>query len=338
MDALQMMRVFARVAQRASFTAAAEDLRMSRASVTKHVVAVEERHGVRLLDRTTRSVSVTEAGRVYLERCLECLQAYDDSEAAIGGLDAEPRGLLRVAAPFDFNRHLRDLLTQFMKAYPAIELDLRLSNRTLDMVDEGIDVYLRITNSIDAGLIARPLAITTLGLFGARDYFRKHRRPRAPADLAHHRFALFNEPPVLDEWTLERRGKRTKVRLRHAIVANSGELAMAAVYSGIAMGVMPSFLLSPEHADVLEPVMLEWSVGQRGIYAVYPHRRFVPSKVRAFVDFLRAALGNGSRDPWWPQSIPRPGTGGGLVQSSDLDARESLVGSERPRRRRARLR
>src|SRR5262245_20061516 len=99
MDALQMMRVFARVAQRASFTAAAEDLRMSRAAVTKHVAAVEERHGVRLLDRTTRSVNVTEAGRVYLERCLECLQAYDDSEAAIGGLTAEPKGLLRVAAP-----------------------------------------------------------------------------------------------------------------------------------------------------------------------------------------------------------------------------------------------
>jgi DNA-binding transcriptional LysR family regulator len=243
-----------------------------------------------------------------------------------------------VAAPFDFNRHLRDLLTRFMKAYPAIEFDLRLSNRTLDMVDEGIDVYLRITNSIDAGLIARPLAITTLGLFGARDYFRKHRRPRAPSDLTQHRFALFNEPPVLDEWTLERRGKRTKVRLRPAIVANSGELAMAAVSGGLAMGVVPSFLLPPEQADVLEPVMLEWSIGRRGIYAVYPHRRFVPSKVRAFVDFLRAALGNGSRDPWWPPSIPHPGTGRGPVELPDLNAREPPPGGDRPRRRRSRLR
>src|SRR5437867_1761072 len=129
MDALQMMRVFARVAQRASFAAAAEDLRMSRASVTKHVAAIEERLAVRLLDRTTRSVSVTEAGRVYLERCLECLQAYDDSEAAMGGLTAEPKGLLRVAAPFDLNHHFPELVMQFMKAHPAIELDLRLSNR-----------------------------------------------------------------------------------------------------------------------------------------------------------------------------------------------------------------
>jgi DNA-binding transcriptional LysR family regulator len=307
MDALQTMRVFARVAQRASFTAAAEDLRMSRASVTKHVAAVEERHGVRLLDRTTRSVSVTEAGRVYLERCLECLQAYDDSEAAIGGLTAEPKGLLRVAAPFDLNRHLRELVTQFMKAYPAIELDLRLSNRTLDMVDEGIDVYLRVTNSIDAGLIARKLAITTIGVFGARSYFRTHRRPQSPADLAKHRFALFNEPPVRDDWTFERRGKRTNLRLRPGIVANSGEMIAAAVCSGAVLGVLPSFLLPPEHADLLEPVTLEWSLGQRGIYAVYPHRRFVPSKVRAFVDFCRRALGDGTRDPWWPPSIPTPG-------------------------------
>jgi len=306
MDALQTMRVFARVAQRASFTAAAEDLRMSRASVTKHVVAVEDRLGIRLLDRTTRSVSVTEAGRIYLERCLECLQAYDDSEAAIGELTAEPKGLLRVAGPFDFNRHFRELITEFMKAHPAIDLDVRFSNRTLDMVDEGIDVYLRITDSIDAGLVARPLAITTLGLFGARSYFRKHGRPRTLADLGKHRFALFNEPPVRDEWTFERRGKRTKVRLRPAIVANSGEMNVAAVRSGVAMGVLPSFLLPVEHADLV-PVLLDWSLGHRRIFAVYPHRRFVPSKVRAFVDFFRASLGDGSRDPWWPHSIPTPG-------------------------------
>ena len=180
-DALQMMRVFARVAQRASFAGAAEDLRMSRASVTKHVAATEERLGVRLLDRTTRSVSVTEAGRVYLERCLECLQAYDDSEAAIGGLTAEPKGQLRVAGPFDLNRHLPDLIAKFMRAHPAIQIDLRLSNRTLNMIDEGIDVYVRITNSIDADLIARPLAITRLGLFGAHSYFSKHPRPRTPS-------------------------------------------------------------------------------------------------------------------------------------------------------------
>jgi len=299
MDALQMMRVFARVAQRASFAAAAEDLRMSRASVTKHVAAIEEQHGVRLLDRTTRSVSVTEAGRVYLERCLECLQAYDDSEAAIAGLAAEPRGRLRVAGPFDFHHHLPRLVAQFMKAHPEIDLDLKLSNRTLDMVDEGIDVYVRITNSLPPEFVARQLAITRLGVWGAPSYFKKHKRPRTPAELAEHRFALFNEPPLLDEWIFERDGKRTKVRLKPRLVTNAGEGHVAAVLEGVTLGLIPSFRLPPDHARRLEPVLREWSLGHRGIYAVYPHRRFVPAKVRAFVDFLRGALGDANRDPWW---------------------------------------
>ena len=302
-----MMRVFTRVAQRASFAAAAGDLRMSRASVTKHVAAIEERLGVRLLDRTTRSVSVTEAGRVYLERCLECLQSYDDSEAAIDALSAQPKGLLRVAAPFDFNRHLPDLIARFMTAHPAIELDLRLSNRTLDMVDEGIDVYLRVANTLEGDSIARRLATTRFGLWGARSYFRKHPRPRTPSDLAQHRFALFNEPPVLDEWIFERSGKKTKVSLRPSVVANSGDMLVAAVCSGVTLAVLPSFLLAADHVAHLEPVLLDWSLGQRGIYAVYPHRRFVPSKVRAFVDFFRTALGHGNHDPWWPAAFPAPG-------------------------------
>jgi len=303
-----MMRVFARVAQRASFAGAAEDLRMSRASVTKHVAAIEEQHKVRLLDRTTRSVSVTEAGRVYLERCLECLQAYEDSEAAIGGLAAEPRGLLRLAGPVDFNRHLPPLVAQFLKAHQAIDVELLLSNRTLDMVDEGIDVYVRVTNSLPPDVVARRLATARLGLWGAPSYFRKHKRPRTPADLAEHRFALFNEPPLRDEWVLSRAGKRTTVRLKPRLVTNAGEGHVAAVCEGVTLGVIPSFLLPPDPARRIEPVLPEWSLGPVGVYAVYPHRRFVPAKVRAFVDFMRNELGDGNRDPWWPVAIPIPGS------------------------------
>ncbi len=304
-----MMRVFARVAQRSSFAAAAKDLRMSRASVTKHVAAIEERHGVRLLDRTTRSVSVTEAGRTYLERCLECLQAYDDSEAAVGALSAEPRGLLRVAGPFDLHRHLPRHVARFMKAYPSVDVELRLSNHTLDMVDEGIDVYVRVTNALPPEVVARQVAITRLAVWGAPSYFRKHPRPRAPGDLVHHRFALFNEPPVLDEWTFERDGRRTKVRLKPGLVTNSGEGTVAAVLEGVALGVIPSFLISADEAARLEPVLLDWSLGARGVHAVYPHRRFVPAKVRAFVEHLRSALGDGRSDPWWPAPIALPGSG-----------------------------
>lgn len=305
------MRVFARVAQRASFAGAAHDLRMSRASVTKHVVALEKRLGTRLFDRTTRSVSVTEAGRIYLDGCLNCLQAYDDSEAAVGELSTQPKGVLRVGAPFDMNRHLPDLFARFMSAHPAIDLDVRLSNRTFDMVDEGIDVYLRVTNTLGPDVIARRLATTWLAVWGARSYFERHERPRTPLDLRSHRFAVFNEPPILDTWAFERDGQSDEVRMRAKLVANSGDVLISAVCRGAALAVLPSFLLTPDHLAQIEPVLLEWNIGHRGVYAVYPHRRFVPSKVRAFVDFACQVLGDGSRDPWWPAMFPLPGSARG---------------------------
>jgi DNA-binding transcriptional LysR family regulator len=175
------------------------------------------------------------------------------------------------------------------------------------MVDEGIDVYLRISNTLDGESIARRLATTRLGVWAARGYFRKHPRPRSPSDLERHRFALFNEPPVHDEWTFERNGKRKRVKLQPSVVANSGDVLVAAACSGLTLAVLPSFLLTPEQAGLIEPVLPGWSLGERGVYAVYPHRRFVPAKVRAFVDYLRTALGDGSRDPWWPAGVPVPG-------------------------------
>jgi DNA-binding transcriptional LysR family regulator len=195
-----------------------------------------------------------------------------------------------------------------MKAQPAIDLELLQSNRTVDMVDEGIDVYVRITNSLPPDLVARPLAITRHAVWGSPDYFRRHGRPRTPAELSEHRFALFNEPPLLDEWVFERRGRRTSVRLKPRLVTNGGDGYIAAVCEGVMLGMIPSFLLPPDHAKRLEPVLLDWSLGHRGVYAVYPHRRFVPAKVRAFVDFLRTALGDGSGDPWWPAALPVPGS------------------------------
>ena len=307
MDSLKLMQVFARVAQRSSFAAAGRDLRMSPASVTRHVAAIESQAGVRLLDRTTRKVHMTEAGRIYLERCLECLQAFGDADAALSELAAGPRGQLRVAAPFDLShRHLPSLITSFMKTHPEVSLDVHLSNRVLDMVDEGIDVYLRITNSLDSRYVARKLATTRIALWGAPAYFRKHGRPRKLADLAAHRFTIFDEPPCLDEVVFERSGKRTTVKLQRGIVSNSGDVLLQAVREGLVLGLLPSFNLPKHCGKDLEPVMLEWSLGKRGLYAVYPHRRFVPSKVRAFVDALRSALGDPDQDPFWPADIPVP--------------------------------
>src|SRR5579859_3800023 len=144
MDSVESMRVFARVAHRAGFAAAARELNLSRAAVTKHIASLESRIGARLLNRTTRNVSLTEAGRVYLERCLECLQAFEAANASVSELSSAPRGLLRITAPVEYgNTHLAPILAALLARYPEVTVDLRLSNRVIDLVEEGIDIALR---------------------------------------------------------------------------------------------------------------------------------------------------------------------------------------------------
>lgn len=298
------MKVFARVAHHASFAAAARELRMSTATVSKHVNALETHMRVRLLDRTTRRVALTEAGRVYLDRCLECLQALDDADASVSELAKEPRGLLRVTAPIDFGQHLMPIVTDLMSAYPNIAVDLRLSNRVVDLVDEGIDVAVRAAPALDGRYVARPLARTRLVFFGAPGYFRRHGRPRKPEDLSSHRCVVFAEPKPMDEPVFARNGREVRVKLTPVMLTNSGEAGCIVVQQGVVLGAMPSFLA---HRDLvagrIEPVLLDWTLPEYRLFAVYPHRRFVSPKVRVFIDALAARFGDGADDPWWPKKI-----------------------------------
>jgi DNA-binding transcriptional LysR family regulator len=302
MDAVQSMKVFVRVAQRSSFAAAARDLRLSPGAVTKHIAALEARLGARLLERTTRKVAATEAGHLYLERCLECLQALEDADASVTALAKDRRGVLRVTAPVDFTSNLMpEVLAGFMEAHPGIVVDLRPSNRTMDLVEEGIDVAVRVARSLDGPYVARPLAVSRLALWGAPAYFRKHGRPRVPDDLASHRCLIFAEPRPFDEMVFERDGRQKRIKLSAAMMSSSGEALRLAAHRGLGLMPCPSFMARGDfEAGLIEPVLLDWSLGAFGVYAVYPHRRFLSPKVRLFVDALRAAYGDGSRDPWWP--------------------------------------
>jgi DNA-binding transcriptional LysR family regulator len=306
MDSVQSMRVFARVALRTGFAAAARDLRMSSAAVTKHIAALETRVGARLLNRTTRKVILTEAGRVYLERCLECLQAFEAADASVSELASAPRGLLRVTAPVEYgNIHLAPLIADFMDRYPDIVVDLRLSNRVVDLVEESIDVALRVAVSLDASYVARPLANLRAAFWGSPAYFRKHGRPRKPEDLSQHRCLVFAEPSPREEVVFERDGVQKRVKLKTALLSNSGEALAVGVCKGAGLALMPSFLAAPEHAaGRIEPVLLDWSVGVGRLFVMYPHRRSVSPKVRVFLEALREAYGNDpTRDPWWPAEL-----------------------------------
>lgn len=302
MDTFDSMRVFVRVAQRAGFAAAARELDLSPAAVTKRIAALEARVGARLLDRTTRKVALTEAGRVYLERCLECLQALDDAEASVSDLSVAPRGQLRISSPVELAAHVAPVVAAFVGKYPQVAVDLRVSNRIVDLVDDGFDLAIRAAATLDGRHVARPLGAMRLGVYASPSYLRKHGRPRRPAELARHRALVFVEPRTTDSLVFERGGKQTRVDVVPAVTSNSGEVLRELAIAGAGiMPAVPSFLV---HAAVedgrLEPLLRDWTLLPRPkLWAVYPHRRFLPAKVRLFVEALRAAFGGDpERDPW----------------------------------------
>jgi len=285
-DTLQTMRVFVRVAQLSGFAAAARELRMSPAAVTKHVAAAEDRVNARLFDRTTRRVALTEAGRVYLERCVDALQAVEDAEDAVVTVTKVPRGILRVAAPVDLQRWLAPIVTAFSRANPSVMLDVRLSNRVVDIVEEGIDVAIRIAPALDGSYVARPLGDVGPLLVASPAYLRAHGHPRRPADLAKHRALVFSEPRWLDELTLARGPRKTLVKLSPVLLSNNGESLRAAAIDGIGISLRLTYLVADDiAAGRLERVLPEWSIVPTfRLWAAYPHRRYSTAKVRAFLE------------------------------------------------------
>jgi DNA-binding transcriptional LysR family regulator len=295
------MQVFVRVAQHVGFAAAARDLQMSPAAVTKHVTALEARLGTRLFDRTTRRVGLTEAGRLYLERCLECLHTLEDADASVSEFAKAPGGLLRVTAPIDFGDSLVPVLTQVMKDHPNVVVDLRLSNRVVDMVEEGVDIGVRIAPSLDGAYIARPLARVHLLVVGSPGYFRQYGRPERPGDLATHRCFAFTEPRPMLEMPFVQGRREERVKLNVVMMSNNGEALISAVRAGVGLCIVPTFMARRDlDSRRLEVVLADWTLPEYRVFAVYPHRRFVSPKVRVLLEALAATFGDGTTDPWWP--------------------------------------
>jgi DNA-binding transcriptional LysR family regulator len=300
------MQVFVRVAQHSGFATAARELRLSTSAVSKHVSSLESGIGARLFDRTTRQVALTEAGRVYLEHCLECLHAIEDADASVARLGHAPAGKLRVTAPVDFSESLVPVVAALMNENPRISVDLRLSNRVVDMVEEGVDVGIRVAPSLDGRYVARPIARTQLAIFGAPEYLRIHGRPGRPEDIAAHRNLAFTEPRLMSELVFARAKRVVRVKIDPVMMSNHGEALLVAARKGVGLGVAPSFMVSRDFATGgLEPVLSDWSLPSFGVFAVYPHRRFLSPQVRLFLEALTAQFGDGTRDPWGSGSRPR---------------------------------
>lgn len=286
MDTLASIRVFRQVVDSGSFVAAADRLDMSTAMVSKHVKHIEKRVGVRLLNRNSRTLSLTEPGRVYYERCRTILDDLEQTELELGSLTGAARGTLRITAPSWFaGQALADFLAAYRKKYPEIVIDLSLEDRFVDIVEEGFDLALRITSqNLAAGLIARP--IRTVGFFvaGSRDYLKRNGTPRSPEDLGNHDCVGVGH---FDTWQFS--GRKGDLEVKPRIVLRyrgTSGLANAAA-AGIGLAPVPEFAFEePLLRDVLVSVLPEYPLRRLPLYAVYVSRKYVPLKIRSFIDHL----------------------------------------------------
>ena len=283
---------------------AARELGISASALSRRIARLEDALGTALLRRTTRQVSLTEAGTLYLERCTDVLTRVEDAEALVSGLADEPRGRLRVALPNLFGQlQVAPLLPEFLRRYPRIGLELSFMDRYVDLVQERYDVAIRIGALADSSLVVRRLATNHRILCAAPAYLRGRRPLTKPEDLAQHAclyFSLLSEGQV---WNLHRGEEQVQARGRPVLVADNAEALRLAAVGGCGVTVLATFLIAEDlRAGRLVRVLEGWSVPDTGIFAVHPPGRLVPSKVKAFVSFLAERYAG---IPPWERMGPR---------------------------------
>ena len=298
MDRFEAMRVFAAVVDAGSFVAASDALPMSKAAVSRHVAELESHLGVRLLNRTTRRLSLTPEGEVFHARCKEVLASVNEAEAEITSRSGEATGLLRINAPFTFGLlHLAPLWMAFMASHPKLTLDVTLSDRVVDLVEEGFDMAVRIARLPDSSLVSRQIASTRLVLCASPAYLRQHGTPRHPSELAHHQVAAYSLFSLGDYWSFTGPQGPVTVKVSPRLRCNNGDTCRLAALRHQGIVLQPTFLVGPDlQAGTLVELMPEFRSIELGVYVVYPSRKFVSPKVRLLIDFLVEAF----RMQAWP--------------------------------------
>jgi len=304
-DTLAGMRVFAAVVDTGSFARAADKLDLSRGMTSRHVSQLEAHLGVRLLNRTTRRLSLTEAGNDYYQRATQVLALVEEAEHAASREAAEPRGTLRVNASVAFGaRHMGGAISAYVQRYPQVRVDLTLNDRVVDLVEEGFDVAVRIARGVDPGLVARRIAPARMIACASPDYLRRNGTPRSPSDLTRHNCLTYAYSGAQNEWHFTRGKREQTVRVGGNLHANNGDILSRAAADGLGVAVQPTFLIYDLlQANKLVRVMEDWEADALTIFAVYPSRQFLPRKVRSFVDFMVERFGD---NPYWDRGLDQP--------------------------------
>lgn len=289
MDKLTSMLVFTKVAKAGSFASAAKELGLSRAMATKHVMQLENGLGIRLLNRTTRNLSLTEVGMVYLERCLQILDEMEEMEIAVTRLQTEPRGTLKVnATPFFGAYHLAPAIAAYMEAFPEVNVELVLQAGYIDLIEEGFDLAIHLDEMRDSSLIARKLGSSQRIVCGSPQYLKKHGIPKTPDDLRKHNCLTNSSLPPRDQWQFSiPGGETTVVKVTGNMEANVADALRMAAINGLGLVLLPTYMVGQDiRKGRLSPVLTDYVPPPLEIHAVYPHRKHLSAKVRTFVDFL----------------------------------------------------
>jgi DNA-binding transcriptional LysR family regulator len=292
MDILASMKVFVAVVDAGSFAAAAGRLDMSRAMASKYVMNLEDHLGTRLLNRTTRRLSVTESGSVFYERSVQIISDVTEAEQVAGHMSAVPRGILKITMPLSYGQHrLGPVIADYVRQYPQVKLDISFSDHKADLIEEGFDLAIRIGTLPGSGLIARKLGSGRVIVCASPDYLKRHGTPQTPEDLARHSCLGYTLSNSGDEWRLTRQGEEAAIRIAGPIKADNGDMLRLAALSGAGLIFQPHFIVSEDlQAGRLVQVLADYASAELGIYAIYPSRKHLSAKVRTFVDFLAGRL------------------------------------------------
>src|SRR5215470_13838478 len=297
MDRMTSMATFVKVVESGGFSAAARALDISPSMVTTHVRALEERLAVRLLNRSTGKVSLTEAGHAYYERCLQILTDVEEAERIAEALQSTPRGTLRLNTSVAIPPFLAPVIAEFVSLHPEVSVNLAMTDRMIDLVEEGFDLAVRNMSVPDSSLIARCVATYRLVVCGSPGYLAARGSPREPADLVHHNCLIYSHSAWGSEWRFAGPDGEQSVAVAGNLQANSDNALRLAAVHGQGLALAPSFLLIDEiKSGRLVPVLTEFLQAEHAINAIYPHRHHLSAKVRSFIDLL---VKHFHEDPGW---------------------------------------
>ena len=291
MDRLAAMHLFVRVAELGSFSAVAQQLGVARSVVTRQIAALETHLGVKLMARSTRRLTLTSAGTAYLEKCRVILNLVEAAETGVAEERQTPRGNIRISLPLSFGlKRLAPLLLDFSQRYPEVALEMDYSDRRVNLIEEGIDLSIRITSRLQPGDVTRKIGSSHMLVLASPEYLARHGRPQHPSELAHHECLGYTAGGAGQSWQFMVDGQLVSFPARSRINANNGDVLTEAAAQGLGITLQPDFIAdSFLAAGRVEAILADFPVPELGIYAMLPSNRHIPHRIRVLMDFLAAS-------------------------------------------------